>query len=156
MFDVLKNRSLFHYEKLSVFYVLKVSVKWFWFFIVKNSVKIIPFVIFVCGPEHFPANLIKNVSLKIWLFCHVLSNKMCLDLNQFLPDLSTTENCNCNTALQRCLETAWHTACKSTAEGQFRAGYGFAAVLFADVWTLYVKKYISERCIRFLANLFHR
>jgi hypothetical protein len=27
--------------------------------------KIIPFVIFVCGLELFPANLIKNVSLKI-------------------------------------------------------------------------------------------
>jgi hypothetical protein len=62
------------------------------------------------------------------LFCHVLSRKMCLDLNQ-LDTTLITEDCNCNTALQRCLETAWRTARKSTAEGQFRAGSGSAAVL---------------------------
>jgi hypothetical protein len=57
---------------------------------------------------------------------------MCLDLNQFLPDLSPMEIIVCNTALQWCLETAWHTARKLTAEGQY-ARSGFAAVLCADV-----------------------
>jgi hypothetical protein len=37
--------------------------------------EIIPFVIFVCGPEHFPANLINNVSLKMIVFAMYLAVK---------------------------------------------------------------------------------
>jgi hypothetical protein len=90
-----------------VFYVLEVSVKRFWFFIVENSVKTIPFVIFVCGSEHFPANLIKSVWLKIYCFAMYLAVNLCLDFNQFPPDFSTTEDHNCNNTRIDWWRTIW-------------------------------------------------